>query len=162
MHEQLEVRVRRLATAHAELTRRMRELDAANTAIVSISSALDLSQVLQTIVDAARELLAEPVRRAWCLRRRREHYRIHYLGHYARTTDCHRPASPRGHGLLGELIREGRPLRIPNIAAHPQNHGFPPNHPPMTSLLGCPILYHGIPVGDLYLTDKIGADEFSV
>jgi signal transduction histidine kinase len=68
---------------------------------------------------------------------------------------------PRGHGLLGVIIREGRPLRIPQISAHPESYGFPPNHPPMRSLLGVPVRIRGRAVGNLYLTDKRNAPEFS-
>jgi signal transduction histidine kinase len=68
---------------------------------------------------------------------------------------------PRGHGLLGVLIHEGEPLRVANIARDPRRIGFPPHHPPMTSLLGVPIRVHQQIVGDLYLTDKIGAPAFS-
>jgi GAF domain-containing protein len=65
---------------------------------------------------------------------------------------------PRGHGLLGVLIREGRPVRTPVIGRDPRSSGFPPNHPPMTSLLGVPISLGGRILGDLYLTDKLSAD----
>jgi signal transduction histidine kinase len=68
---------------------------------------------------------------------------------------------PRGHGLLGTLIRLGRPLRVPDMRNDPRRIGFPPNHPPMTSLLGVPIRVHNTVVGDLYLTDKIAGPEFS-
>src|SRR4029450_8771273 len=46
---------------------------------------------------------------------------------------------PTGHGLLGVLIHDARPLRVPVIADDPRSVGFPPNHPPMRSLLGVPI-----------------------
>ena len=68
---------------------------------------------------------------------------------------------PRGHGLLGVLIRQGQPLRVPNIAHDPRRVGFPPHHPLMTSLLGVPIRVRNDVVGDLYLADKVGAPEFS-
>lgn len=68
---------------------------------------------------------------------------------------------PRGHGLLGLIIREGRSFRIPEIAAHPDSSGFPPHHPPMRSFLGVPIIVAGTSVGNLYLTNKIDAAEFS-
>ena len=68
---------------------------------------------------------------------------------------------PRGHGLLGTIIRDGVSLRIPDIAAHPDSYGFPPHHPPMRSLLGVPVRIAGRPVGNLYLTDKRDAAEFS-
>jgi signal transduction histidine kinase len=67
---------------------------------------------------------------------------------------------PTGHGLLGALTREERPLRIPDIAADPRSVGFPPNHPPMTSLLGARIIGRGTVFGNLYLTDKQGAEMF--
>jgi signal transduction histidine kinase len=67
---------------------------------------------------------------------------------------------PTGHGLLGALIREDRPLRIPNLGADPRSVGFPPNHPPMTSLLGVQINGRGTVFGNIYLTDKQGAEMF--
>jgi signal transduction histidine kinase len=70
-------------------------------------------------------------------------------------------ALPRGHGMLGLIIRENRSFRIPDINADPRRHGFPPNHPPMKSFLGVPITVKGETVGRLYLTNKIGAAEFS-
>ena len=67
---------------------------------------------------------------------------------------------PTGHGLLGVLTREERPLRIPDIGADPRSVGFPPNHPPMTSLLGARITGRGTVFGNIYLTDKQGAEMF--
>jgi len=68
---------------------------------------------------------------------------------------------PQGHGLLGLIITEGRSLRITDIPAHPESYGFPPNHPPMTTLLGVPVRLKNRIIGNLYLTDKIDAQEFS-
>jgi signal transduction histidine kinase len=68
---------------------------------------------------------------------------------------------PEGYGLLGLIIRENRSFRIPDINVDPRRHGFPPDHPPMTSFLGVPVGLHGISLGRLYLTNKVGADEFS-
>ena len=68
---------------------------------------------------------------------------------------------PVGHGLLGLLITEGRPMRISPISSHPKSAGFPPHHPHMTSLLGAPIRLRDRVFGNIYLTDKIGADEFT-
>jgi two-component system, NarL family, sensor histidine kinase DevS len=68
---------------------------------------------------------------------------------------------PHGRGLLGFVIRERRPVRTADIARHPRRFGFPPHHPPMKSFLGVPITIHGSVFGNLYLTEKIGASEFS-
>lgn len=70
-------------------------------------------------------------------------------------------ALPQGKGLLGVLFRSGKALRVPDIAQHPACAGFPPNHPPMRSLLGVPILSRGRTIGNLYLADKIGTLEFT-
>jgi signal transduction histidine kinase len=69
---------------------------------------------------------------------------------------------PTGHGILGLLISDARPVRIRNLAEHPLSYGFPPNHPPMTSFLGAPVSSRGRVYGNLYLTNKRGAEEFSV
>ena len=68
---------------------------------------------------------------------------------------------PRGHGVLGLLIADPRPLRLRDIAEHPASVGFPPGHPPTTSFLGVPVAARDEVYGNLYLADKIGAAEFS-
>ena len=68
---------------------------------------------------------------------------------------------PSGKGVLGVLISDPRPIRIRVIADHPASIGFPPGHPPMASFLGAPIKVHDRVYGNLYLTDKVGADEFT-
>jgi signal transduction histidine kinase len=68
---------------------------------------------------------------------------------------------PRGRGVLGALIEDPAPLRIADVSEHPRSYGFPHAHPPMHSFLGVPILVQGVPFGNLYLTEKAGADEFT-
>lgn len=69
---------------------------------------------------------------------------------------------PVGKGILGLLPREGRPIRLRDLHQHPASVGFPPNHPPMKSFLGVPIRWRGESVGNLYLTEKLGGDEFTI
>jgi PAS domain S-box-containing protein len=68
---------------------------------------------------------------------------------------------PRGRGVLGTLITEQRSMRMRDISKHPDSVGFPPNHPPMRSFLGVPITARGNVLGNLYLTEKRFADEFT-
>jgi signal transduction histidine kinase len=68
---------------------------------------------------------------------------------------------PTGKGVLGLLIKDPRPMRIATLSDHPASAGFPSGHPPMTSFLGAPIRVQDRVYGNLYLTDKIGADEFT-
>jgi len=67
---------------------------------------------------------------------------------------------PEGRGLLGKLITDPRPLRMPDIAAHPESSGFPEGHPPMRSFLGVPVRIRDEVYGNLYLTEKQGGAEF--
>ncbi|MFZ0251426.1 MAG: GAF domain-containing protein [Acidimicrobiales bacterium] len=70
-------------------------------------------------------------------------------------------ARPTGRGVLGLLITDPAPLRLRELGEHDLSYGFPPNHPPMGSFLGVPIRAKGEVFGNLYLTDKVGADEFT-
>jgi signal transduction histidine kinase len=68
---------------------------------------------------------------------------------------------PIGRGVLGVLITDPEPLRLPEVSRHPRSMGFPPNHPPMKSFLGAPVKARGKVFGNIYLTEKQGAEEFS-
>src|SRR5215216_4907049 len=67
---------------------------------------------------------------------------------------------PHGRGVLGVLIHDPKPLRLPDVGAHPESYGFPLAHPPMRSFLGVPITVRGEVWGNLYLTEK-AAGEFN-
>jgi signal transduction histidine kinase len=68
---------------------------------------------------------------------------------------------PEGHGILGLLIVDAKPLRLPDLSEHPDSYGFPANHPPMRSFLGVPIRLRDQVFGNLYLTDKKSAEVFT-
>jgi signal transduction histidine kinase len=68
---------------------------------------------------------------------------------------------PRGRGLLGVLIDDARPLRLDGISRDARSVGFPPHHPPMHSFLGAPVRARGRVFGNLYLTEKRGASDFT-
>jgi signal transduction histidine kinase len=67
---------------------------------------------------------------------------------------------PEGHGLLGALIEDPRPIMLHDLAEDPRSVGFPAGHPPMTSFLGVPIRVRGEVFGNLYLTNH-RTDDFS-
>jgi signal transduction histidine kinase len=68
---------------------------------------------------------------------------------------------PAGRGVLGVLITDPIPLRLTDLGVHPDRYGFPANHPPMKSFLGVPVRVRSQVYGNLYLTDKVGAQDFS-
>jgi signal transduction histidine kinase len=67
---------------------------------------------------------------------------------------------PRGRGILGVLIREPKPLRLPDVNADPRSYGFPVHHPPMHTFLGVPVTIRGEAWGNLYLTEKDAGEQF--
>src|SRR5215218_8006136 len=67
---------------------------------------------------------------------------------------------PHGRGVLGVLIHDPKPLRLPDVGAHPESYGFPLAHPPMHTFLGVPIVVQREVWGNLYLTEK-DAGEFT-
>ena len=68
---------------------------------------------------------------------------------------------PTGRGLIGELMNTEEPLRVPVIQDHPRSVGFPAHHPTMTSFLGVPIRAGDLQLGQVYLTEKLDAPEFT-
>ena len=68
---------------------------------------------------------------------------------------------PKGLGLLGVLQQDQKPLRLADISKHPRSIGFPPGHPPMKSFLGAPVRLGEEPLGNLYLTEKVAGAEFT-
>jgi signal transduction histidine kinase len=127
---------------------------------VDLLSELDLEAVLRSVVKAAREITAAEYAALGVLDRdRAELERFIYVG----IDDQTRRAIgnlPRGRGVLGELIRDPVPLRLPDVNRHPHAYGFPPGHPPMHSFLGVPIAVRGETYGNLYLTEKRDGGEF--
>jgi signal transduction histidine kinase len=136
-------------------------LAAVDEAARAISSVLGIEEVLQLIVDRVRGLVDASYAALGIvgIDGRIERFITTGIDPHQRKAIGDLPA---GRGLLGLIIREGRSYRIPSIADHPDSSGFPPNHPPMTSFLGVPVVAHGVSFGNLYLTDKRGAAEFSV
>lgn len=68
---------------------------------------------------------------------------------------------PVGRGLIGELMDRDMPLRLPVIQEHPRSVGFPAHHPRMISFLGVPIRTGEKQLGQIYLTEKLDALEFT-
>ncbi len=139
---------------------RVEQLLALNNAAVAITGELELENLLQRIVDTARALIGCKYVALGVLGD--DGYIARFPTSGISNTEREKiGAPPRGHGLLGVMLRAGQSLRIPDMSKDPRRVGFPPHHPPMTSLLGVPIFVRGKLMGDLYLTDKIDGPEFS-
>ena len=130
-------------------------------AVVGIGTDLDLRSTLQRIVEAACALVGARYGALGVLgadRAALSDFITHGIdpAAHAKIGDL-----PHGRGVLGVLITDPRPVRLPDITEHPDSYGFPPNHPPMHSFLGVPVRTRDQIFGNLYLAEKQGADEFS-
>lgn len=130
-------------------------------AVMAVTADLELSEVLSRIVRAACELVDARYGALGVLAPDGEQlmeFVTHGLTPQERATigDL-----PRGRGILGLLIREPHPLRLPDLTAHPDSFGFPPGHPPMRTFLGVPVHVRDEVFGNLYLTEKAGGGEFT-
>ena len=136
------------------------QLGAFNEATLTITAELSLDRVLQRIAHLARELAGARYAALGVPDDQGGLERFLTSG-MSEEQVARMEHPPEGKGLLGALLRSTTPIRVPRIADDPRSAGFCANHPQMTSFLGVPIISKGTLLGTLYLTDKIGADEFS-
>jgi signal transduction histidine kinase len=121
-------------------------------------SDLDLDSVLERVLEVACELTGARYAALGVLDARRQELERFIARGIDETTRRAIGDLPRGHGVLGTLIRDPRPLRLADVGAHPDSWGFPAGHPPMTTFLGVPIVIRGEAFGNLYLTEKAGGE----
>lgn len=142
----------------AEIHRRSQQLTALHDAAVTLTTETELNTVLQKVVDLARDLVHAQYGALGVLEENGVYIEQFITTGISPEQRAQMGTPPRGHGLLGVLISEGTPIRIPSIQHDRRSVGFPPHHPPMHSLLGVPISSKGRVIGDLYVTDKLGQD----
>jgi signal transduction histidine kinase len=127
----------------------------------SLVSDLDLESVLNHLLETARELTSARYAALGVLDEEKAGLERFLTAGLDEETRRRIGPLPRGHGVLGELIRSPQPLRLADVTAHPRSYGFPPGHPAMTAFLGVPVSVRGEAFGNLYLTDKAGGEEFT-
>ncbi|MGC4108279.1 MAG: ATP-binding protein [Thermomicrobiales bacterium] len=137
-----------------------RALLAAYRAALAVADETDLETVLRRLVELARGVVSARYGALGVAGPDGRLLRFIHSGIDAETAALIGPL-PEGRGLLGVLIHEGESLLMPRIADDPRSVGFPPNHPPMTSLLGVPIMLDGEPVGNLYLSERVDGLPFT-
>ena len=129
-------------------------------AFMAVGSELSLPVVLRRIVDVARELVDARYGALGVLDPTRTRIDEFLTSGMDEATVAAIGAPPAGHGIIGLLIADPRPIRLPDLRRHPDSHGFPPHHPPMSSFLGAPIRIRNEVFGNLYLTEKRDGREF--
>ncbi len=146
------------ASPSDELT--LEAFEALDAAVAAIAGEVSLEGILQVIADRLRPLVGARYAALGIVGADRRIARFITSGLDAHVREAIGPP-PRGEGILGLLITEQRSMRIDDVMSDPRRSGFPSGHPPMHSFLGVPVVLAGRPVGNLYLTEKIGAARFT-
>ena len=128
---------------------------------MAVGSELDLSAVLRTVVETSTDLVDARYGALGVLDESRTRLAEFLTVGMDDETRAAIGDLPQGHGLLGVLVSDPKPLRLPDLSTHPESYGFPPGHPPMRSFLGVPILVRGEAFGNLYLCDRRDGGSFS-
>jgi len=125
-----------------------------------IASSLDIDRVFQEVVDSACELTGA---RYGALGVFDSEGRIEtFVTHGLTDEERDRIAKlPEGRGILGWLRELREPLRLDDLTKHPRAAAMPRNHPPMKTFLGAPVRYQREVLGNLYLTEKGGSEDFT-
>ena len=120
----------------------------------TVAEQIDLGEVLRRTVEAATELVEAEYGAIGVLNEERD--ALEQFIHVGLTAEQARAIGdlPTGHGLLGALIDDPRPIRLARIADDARAAGFPPHHPTMESFLGVPVRVHGEIFGNLYLANR--------
>ena len=131
-------------------------------AVVAITGDLSLDSVLARIVEAATRLVDARYAALGVLSAS-PRTRLRTFVHHGMDGEVVMKIGelPHGFGLLGLIIDRPEPLRLHDIAEHPQSYGFPPHHPPMRSFIGVPVRSRDRVFGNLYLTEKRGDGDFT-
>lgn len=130
-------------------------------AFLSVSAGLDLDTTLHRLVEAAAQLVDARYGALGVLREDGAGLAAFKFVGIDDELAARMGSLPEGKGVLGQLIREPHPLRIPDLSQHASSVGFPPHHPPMRTFLGVPVLIRGEVFGNLYMTEKARGEEFT-
>ncbi|WP_338758206.1 GAF domain-containing protein [Nocardia vulneris] len=139
------------------------QMDRLIEAMLVVTAGLDLDNTLRTIVHAAIELVDAGYGALGVRETEKDSLQLAefvYEGIDDRTRVLIGDL-PRGHGVLGVLIEDPKPIRLRDLSTHPASVGFPANHPPMHTFLGVPVMVRDEVFGNLYLTEKAGGQEFT-
>jgi len=137
------------------LERQNRELLALDQASSDVHSELALEKLLSKVTDQARALIGARYGALSVLDGGDGIVQFVTSGISAQDRERIGPP-PQGHGVLGEVLREKKNLRLDDISRHHRSVGFPEHHPPMRTLLAVPLPSRSAFRGNLYLTEKKG------
>ena len=136
-------------------------LKAVSDAVLAVASELSVEEVLQQLVVSAREL-AQARYAALGVPDGEGGFSQFLTSGMSDALIASLGPLPRQHGVLGAMLEERQPYRTGDIHEHSRFRGWwPKGHPDMRSFLGVPIVSRGGVIGAFYLTEKLGAPDFT-
>jgi signal transduction histidine kinase len=121
--------------------------------VMAVASQLSVRDVLQMIVRSARSLAGARYAALGVPDESGSFAEFVVDGLSARQQAAIGPL-PRQHGMLGVILREGKPLRFDDIRADPRFWGWPAAHPDLTDVIGVPIQEGGQVTGFIFAACK--------
>jgi signal transduction histidine kinase len=128
--------------------------------VLAVSSQLSVRDVLQMIVRSARSLAGARYAALGVPDEAGGFAEFLVDGLTAREQAAIGPL-PRQHGLLGVMVREGKPLRLADIRTDPRFWGWPAAHPELTDVLGVPIRQGEAILGFIFAACKVDPGGFT-
>jgi signal transduction histidine kinase len=126
-----------------------------SAAVLAVSDQVTVPEVLQTIVDTARELAGAEFAALGVPDDDGSFAQFLVAGVSDEVRAAIGPL-PRQHGFLAVMLREPYALRVPDIRADPRFGWWPAAHPVLEAFLGLPIVSGDEILGALYLANKPG------
>lgn len=149
-----------LAARHATERRLRAQMETLHRAALAITSSQKTADILQHLVDLARDLIGARYGTLGLLGPQGAIDQFYTSGMDPAVSE-RLGFIPQGHGLLQATLTSGMTLRIPEVDKHPHACGLPPGHPNVRSLLAVPVRQGGKIVGNFYLADRVDNLPFS-
>jgi signal transduction histidine kinase len=121
--------------------------------VLAVASQLSVRDVLQVIVRSARSLAGARYA-ALGVPDRADSFAEFVVDGLTAAEQAAIGPLPRQHGMLGVMLREGKPLRLDDIRADPRFWGWPAAHPELTNVLGVPIKERDQVLGFIFAASK--------
>lgn len=128
---------------------------------LQLGSETDLRRLLQNFGRSARQIVGARYSITAILDESGKHFRHLFTSGMDAEAAAQLGSWDPGTGVLKNLLRDGRCIRLRNPGGDPEALGFPRSHPPVHSWLGAPIASPTRVYGYIGLTDRIGHHEFS-
>jgi signal transduction histidine kinase len=136
------------------------ELRALSSAVLDVAAHRSVTDVLQTILEAATRLLDATYGALGVPDKKGSFAEFLATG----LTDAQWQAIgpvPRQHGLLGIMLCDPSAVRVQDIRLHEEFAGWPDEHPVLTNFIGMPITAGDQILGELFLANKRAPGGFT-